>query len=78
MTEIQLDWLLSLMIRKLVLGLNKTLPIPSLGLSAEFIITLQMWLGLPVFNIDHPPTCPCGSLIDQYGDHLLNCSHGRY
>ena len=39
-----------------------------------------MWLGLPMFNTDPPPiaTYPCRSLIDQYGDHLLNCRHGPY
>ena len=23
-----------------------------------------------------PVRCPCGSVVDQFGDHLLGCGHG--
>jgi len=40
----------------------------------DFIIALRLWLGIPLFPLS--PLCTCLSTIDQFGDHLLGCSHG--
>ncbi|XP_062502891.1 uncharacterized protein LOC134179892 [Corticium candelabrum] len=43
----------------------------------EFMVALCMWLGIPVFA--SPPSsvrCPCGTVIDPHGDHVLGCGHG--
>ena len=43
----------------------------------EFMVALRMWLGIPVFPA--PPSsvrCPCGTVIDPHGDHVLGCGHG--
>jgi len=58
-------------------GWLKALPQPSLGLAFsphDFIIALRLWLGIPLFPLS--PLCTCLSTIDQFGDHLLGCSHG--
>ena len=39
----------------------------------DFTIAL-LWLGIPLFP--SLPLCTCLSVIDQFGDHLLGCSHG--
>ena len=42
----------------------------------ESVIALHLWLGISVF----PPfssICPCGSIIDPYGDHVLGCDSGN-
>ena len=46
-------------------GWLKALPQPALGLAR---------LGIPLFP--SLPLCTCLSVIDQFGDHLLGCSHG--
>ena len=40
----------------------------------EFVIAVCLWLGVPLFPL--LPLCTCLSVIDQFGDHLLGCSHG--
>ena len=58
-------------------GWLKANPQPSLGLalsSHDFIITLRIWLGVLLSPLS--PLCTCLSVIDQFGDHLLGCSHG--
>ena len=58
-------------------GWLKALPQPALGLAFSphnFIIALRLWLGVPLFPTS--PLCTCLSVIDQFGDHLLGCSHG--
>ena len=37
---------------------------------------MKLWLGIPLFNChSNPVRCPCGQVIDPYGDHLLGCGH---
>ena len=58
-------------------GWLKALPQPALGLAIpphDFTIALRLWLGIPLFP--SLPLCTCLSVIDQFGDHLLGCSHG--
>jgi len=58
-------------------GWLKAIPQPSLGLSLslhDFIIAVHVWLGDPAFPL--LPLCMCLSVIDQFGNHLLGCSHG--
>ena len=53
----------------------RVIPCDSLGLtmsSQEFVCFLRYWLGVPLFSV----CCPCGSVVDQFGDHLLGCGHG--
>ena len=40
----------------------------------DFVIAVRVWLGVPLFSL--LPLCTCFSVIDQFGDHLLGCSHG--
>ena len=57
-------------------GWLKAIPQPSLGLAFsphDFIIALRLWLGVPLFPL--LTLCTCLSVIDQFGDHLLVCSH---
>ena len=52
-------------------------PIPSLGLSMppnEFPLTVRIWLEISSFPSTPALLCPCGSVIDPNGDHLLSCS----
>ena len=54
-------------------GWLKAIPQPSLGLalsSHDFIIALRIWLGVPLFPLS--PLCTCLSVIDQFGNHLLD------
>ena len=44
--------------------------------SQEFVCSLRYWLGVPLFSATSPVRCPCGSVVDQFGDHLLGCGHG--
>ena len=58
-------------------GWLKAIPQPTLGLAFsphEFVIAVHLWLGVPLFPL--LPLCTCLSVIDQFGDHLLGCSHG--
>ena len=58
-------------------GWLKAIPQPTLGLAFsphEFVIAVRLWLGVPLFPL--LPLCTCLSVIDQFGDHLLGCSHG--
>jgi len=58
-------------------GWLKAIPQPSLGLAFsphDFVIAILLWLGVPLFPL--LPLCACLSVIDQFGDHLLGCSHG--
>ena len=53
------------------------IPNPNLGLAMsrhEFTVALRLRLGIPLFP-SHPNAvrCPCGQLIDKFGDHLLCC-----
>ena len=59
----------------------KAVPIQSLGLtmpSSEFITSLKIWLGIPIFSPQPTVMCPCGQPVDIYGDHLLECNHGPF
>ena len=40
-----------------------------------FVITFRLWLGVPLSLLS--PFCTCLSVIDQFCDHLLSCSHGQ-
>ena len=57
----------------------RAIPNRNLGLvmsAEESVIALRLWLGISVF----PPfssSCPCGSIIDSYGDHVLGCGSGN-
>ena len=58
-------------------GWLKAIPQPTLGLAFsphDFVIAVRLWLGVPLFLL--LPLCTCLSVIDQFGDHLLGCSHG--
>ena len=44
--------------------------------SQEFVCSLRYWLGVPLFSATSPVRCPCGSVVDQFGDHRLGCGHG--
>ena len=55
------------------------IPCDSLGLSMssqEFVCSLRHWFGVPLFSATSPVCCPYGSVVDQFGDHLLGCGHG--
>ena len=57
----------------------RAIPCDSLGLSMssqEFVCSLRYRLGVPLFSAISPVRCPCGSVVDQFGDHLLGCGHG--
>ena len=53
----------------------RALPNLNLGLVMpirEFIIALQVWLGVGIFlSLPNSDLCFCGSLLDEFGDHLL-------
>ena len=54
---------------------------PPLGLALsgpEFIIASRHWLGIPHLPPSTPLLCPCSNHLDQFGDHILGCSHGPY
>jgi len=58
-------------------GWLKAIPQVSLALAIpgpEFMVALRLWLGIPLFPLS--PLCSCLTSIDQFGDHLLECSHG--
>ena len=38
---------------------------------AEFVVAVRIRLCLPIFS---PSLCTCGTVLDEYGDHLLGCS----
>ena len=44
--------------------------------SQEFVGYLRYCLGVPLFSATSPVRCPCGSVVDQFGNHLLGCGHG--
>ena len=37
-------------------------------------MALRFWLGIPVFP--GSLRCPCGTVIDDLGDHILGCGSG--
>ena len=40
----------------------------------EFVLCLHLWLGLAQFPSPSPATrCYCGSVLANYGDHILGC-----
>ena len=54
-------------------------PSVSLGLTMsrqEFVCSVWYWLGIPLFASTGSIRCSCGSVVDQFGDHLLGCGHG--
>ena len=55
---------------KAILQVSLALAIPG----PEFVVGLRLWLGIPLFPLS--PLCVCLTSIDQFGDHLLECSHG--
>ena len=58
-------------------GWLKAIPQPSLGLALsphDFVIVVRLWLGAPLFPL--LPLYTYFSITDQFGDHLLGCSHG--
>ena len=45
--------------------------------SKEFITALRLRLGCPIFpSSPSSIRCPCGQVIDVYGDHVLGCGFG--
>ena len=44
--------------------------------SQEFVCSLRYLLGVPLFSATSLLCCPFGSVVDQFGDHLLGCGHG--
>ena len=43
----------------------------------EFVIAIQIWLGIPLFPF--PPSslkCVCGQALDPIGNHLVSCNDG--
>ena len=57
----------------------RAIPSVSLGLTMsrqEFVCSLWYWLGIPSFASTDSIRCSCGSVVDQFGDHLLGCGHG--
>ncbi|XP_062512057.1 uncharacterized protein LOC134187899 [Corticium candelabrum] len=58
----------------------RAIPNPNLGLSMpkrEFSVALRIWLGIPIFPSPNSKRCPCGNIIDKFGDHLLGCNQGQ-
>ena len=58
-------------------GWLKAIPQVSLALAIpgpKFVVALCLWLGIPLFSLS--PLCVYLTSIDQFGDHLLECSHG--
>ena len=58
-------------------GWLNALPQPAFSLAIpphDFTIALRLWLGIPLFP--SLPLCTRLSVIGQFGDHLLECSHG--
>ena len=57
----------------------RAIPSASLGLTMsrqEFVCSLWYWLGIPILSSADSVRCSCGSVVDQFGDHLLGCGHG--
>ena len=58
----------------------RAIPNPNLGramLPQEFVIAVRLWLGIKLFpSSPQSVRCPCGQVIDCYGDHLLGCGQG--
>lgn len=57
----------------------KAVPLESLGLSIpspSFVVSVKIWLGIPMFPVHPLLKCSCGAMIDPYGDHLLGCGQG--
>ena len=51
--------------------------ITSRMLPQEFVIAVRLWLGIKLFpSSPQSVRCPCGQVIDCYGDHLLGCGQG--
>lgn len=60
-------------------GWLRAVPISNLGLSMpgpEFMVSLRIWLGIPIFTSTSGVRCACGIPIDVHGDHLLGCGYG--
>ena len=52
----------------------RAIPSVSLGLTMsrqEFVCSLWYWLGISIFSSTDSVHCSCGSVVDQFGDHLL-------
>ena len=52
------------------------LPNTNLGLAVstqEFMVTLRVWLGILVFLHCQSVICPCGTIINPHGNHVLEC-----
>ena len=43
----------------------------------DFSVALWIWLGIPIFPSPNSKRCPCGNIIDKFGDHLLGCNQGQ-
>ncbi|XP_062518293.1 uncharacterized protein LOC134193482 [Corticium candelabrum] len=57
----------------------RAIPNRNLGLvmsAEEYVIALRLRLGIPIFP-SLSTRCPCGSIIDAYGDHVLGCGYGN-
>ncbi|XP_062511254.1 uncharacterized protein LOC134187153 [Corticium candelabrum] len=58
----------------------KAIPNPKLGLAMlrhEHILTCRYWLGISIFpDSQQAARCPCGHVMDCFGDHVLGCGHG--
>ena len=54
------------------------IPLVSLSLtmsSQELVYSVWYWLGIPILSSTDSVRCSCGSVVDQFGDHLLGCGH---
>ena len=43
----------------------------------EYILACRYWLGISIFpDSQQAARCPCGHVMDCFGDHVLGCGHG--
>ena len=57
-------------------GWIRAIPSTSLGLAMpgpEFLMSLKIWLGIPVLPQSFHHICACKSPVDIYGDHWMCC-----
>ena len=57
----------------------RAIPSVSLGLTMsrqQFVCSLWYWLRISIFSSTDSVCCSCGSVVGQFGDHLLGYSHG--
>ena len=59
----------------------RAIPNPNTGLAmphTEFVVSLHIWLGIPLFPSDlGSKRCSCGQILDKFGAHLLGCGQNN-